>query len=130
MDQNAEDRKNPNEEFLESESKGFGDTGRKTRKDDDFLSKAQQKEFVRSEERKDTFQELLIKHLPCIFRTSLIIVFVIIIVRALHLVDGFGFARLVWIEKETLNMIDKILAFIFGIVITKYFPKVFPEKSS
>ena len=119
--------KKPSKESLKAGLGNPKDIGRAENREGSQLSK-EEKEEIRDEERKDTFQELLIKHLPCIFRTSLIIVFVIIIVRALHLVDGFGFARLVWIEKETLNMIDKILAFIFGIVITKYFPKVFPEK--
>lgn len=132
MEENSENRKKPTEESFEGESgkpKDVKDVSPKDHKDVASLSR-DQKEEERDQARRDAFQELLIKSLPYIFRTLLIIIGVIIIVRVLHLVDGFGFARLVWIEKETLNMIDKILAFIFGGIIARYFPKIFPEKPS
>ena len=125
MAENSENRENPNEEFLKEESGNPGDTGRKERIDERLLSKAQ-KEDERDEGRRNAFQALLIRHLPCIFRASLIIIGVIIVIRALHLVLP---AYLCWMDESQLDFVDKVLAFIFGVVITKYFPKVFPEKS-
>lgn len=124
MDQNAEDRKNPNEEFLESESKGFGDAGRIARKEDEIISKARQKEFVRSEERMDTFHSLLIRALRFLFWIAM----GVLAIRAWHLV---GFECLVWLGEDKLNAIDKIFVGALGDgLIGRYLQSIFPEKSS
>ena len=124
MEENSENRKNPNEEFLEAESKGFGDAGRIARKDDDFISKARQKEFVRSEERMDTFHSLLIRALKILFWVAV----VVLAIRAWHLI---GFECLVWLGENKLNAIDKIfVGALGGGLIGRYLQSIFPEKSS
>ena len=123
MEGNSENRKNPNEEFLEAESVGFGDTGRIARKDDDFLSKARQKAFVRSEERMDTFHSLLIRTLRFLFWVAM----GVLAIRAWHLV---GFECLVWLGENKLNAIDKIfVGALGGGLIGRYLQSIFPEKS-
>ena len=123
MTEEFKNRKTPPDESL---TEKFENPGRTEIEDEKRTSK-EEKEEKRDEERKDKFQALLIKYLPCIFRTSLIIIGVIIVIRALHLVLP---AYLCWMDESQLDFVDKVLAFIFGIVITKYFPKIFPEKSS
>ena len=122
MDQNAEDCKNPNEEFLESESKGFGDAGRIARKEDEIISKARQKEFVRSEERMDTFHSLLIRALRILFWIAM----GVLAIRAWHLV---GFECLVWLGEDKLNAIDKIFVGALGGcgIVARYVQSQLPD---
>ena len=85
---------------------------------------------VSGEKRKEAIRqkihELVIDNLKPSFLFLLSVVLVAIFFRFVHLILP---ACCGWMDESQLSFIDKILAFIFGGVVVKYFSDIFPEKS-
>lgn len=81
----------------------------------------------RKEEIRQKVHELVIDNLKPSFSFVLSIIGIAIFIRFVHLILP---ACCGWMDESQLNFIDKVLAFIFGGVVVKYFSDIFPEKPS
>ena len=88
--------------------------------EDAKYSSAKRKEAVRQK-----VHELVIANLKPSFSFVLSIIGIAIFIRFVHLILP---ACCGWMDESQLNFIDKVLAFIFGGVVVKYFSDIFPEK--
>ena len=86
------------------------------------VSSAKRKEAIRQR-----IHELVIANLKPSFSFVLSIIGIAIFIRFVHLILP---ACCGWMDESQLNFIDKVLAFIFGGVVVKYFSDIFPKKSS
>lgn len=105
-DKESEKSKNPDSDAIKETSK---------------VSSARRKEEIRQK-----VHELVIDNLKPSFLFLLFIIGIAIFIRFVHLILP---ACCGWMDESQLNFIDKILAFIFGGVVVKYFSDIFPEKS-
>lgn len=104
-DKESEKSKNPDSDAIKETSK---------------VSSARRKEEIRQK-----VHELVIDNLKPSFLFLLIIIGIAILIRFVHLILPAFWG---WMDESQLNFIDKILAFIFGGVVFKYFSDIFPEK--